>query len=243
MSETRLTIVIPVGPEKRHAQWLDQVITSADAQTIPVDILIVDDMNGLTSMGALWHESDVITREGLPNLRIYHPPWRLGVAHAFNFGVALAGTEVCLLLGADDWLEPDAAEIALRDYNSYPGDPGNLYWYLPLRYEDTGEVQHVPCGAAVVSKTLWRRTGGFPPESAVGASDTILGSIILHQHRDKGSPLGFGAIGSWDHPLYHYRRHPGTDTAEKAAWQGGIIPEVRGRLTEEWKPPEWGRYE
>ena len=49
---------------------------------------------------------------------------------------------------------------------------------MTVVYND-GEVQEAACNAAMVTQGLWRLTGGFPPETAVGAPDAALVSIML----------------------------------------------------------------
>src|SRR6266702_3237139 len=105
------------------------------------------------------------------------------------------------------------------------------YYYVGVRYIDTGETQTVPCHAAMVTRTLWRRTGGFPIQSSSGAPDAALLSIIMGNYPRAGRhwPVADGV------PLYNYRRHPDSDTAGKASWQG-VILETRHLVTLEWQP-------
>jgi len=171
----------------------------------------------------------------VPSCNVWRSPWRLGIPHAFNFGVALAPTEWVAMLGADDTMEPDAIERALHYIRQDdPHVQANTYYGFPVRYMDTGEEQSVPCGEAVVSKTLWKRTGGFPVESASGACDAAFLSSIWNSDEFKITMLGA-------RPLVNYRRHADTDTASRGNWQG-VILETRNLLTP-LRKPEWGRYE
>lgn len=166
--------------------------------------------------------------------RIWYSPWRLGVAHAFNFGVAIARNELVFMLGSDDYLEPTALEEAVRTWQDAERQDG--YYYATVRYLDERPqpIQTEPCGAAMVTKGCWRLTGGFAVESAVGTSDANLISQMLVHNAVPLIPIAPGR------PLYNYRPHGNTDTASKGPWQGVII-ETRNLLTQAWQPPAWGR--
>ena len=227
-AEPRVTVAIPVGPYPANQRWLHEAIASVFAQTHKVDEikLILDMAKEPLNINA---EDD-----SYPPLSIYRSPWRLGVATAFNFGVALARNDLVFLLGSDDWLEPTCIEECVDAYSKV-GRPEGKYFSVGVRYSDDREDkdQYTPCGAAMVSKALWQRTGGFPLETASGASDAALISIFL----------GNKDAGTWhvvnpNRPLYNYRVHDGTDTAHRAAWQG-VILQTRDLLTSGWKKPEW----
>lgn len=236
-----LTVAIPVGPNRHHCEFLQETLESVAAQTVPPQVLIVDDMHGIAhpfddpapACSVLHYLPEQHKQFVRDNVEVYRAPWRLGIPCAFNFGVALAHTELVLMLGADDTLEPDAVERILEDVNA-DGAFTTTYYGLPLRYMDTGEEQYVACNMAVVSKTFWRLTGGFPPESAVGACDAAFLSSIWNSDTFRIRIVG-------DKPLANYRRHSATDTATRpVAWQGPILA-VRDLLTP-LASPDWGRY-
>lgn len=222
-----IAVCVPVGPKLHHQKYLKECLTSVQAQTVkPSEVLIIDDMAAVDG---------VLVDSVCERVKIYRAPWHIGVPTAFNFGVALTEGEYTLMLGADDTLEPDCIERC-EEVISRAQYPENTYFYLPLRYMDTGEEQNLACNAAVVSKSLWKRTGGFPTEGAVGACDTMLISIILAH---PGLSL-LQSVG--DKPLYNYRRHLETDTAIRGDWQQPIFT-TRHAVTRDFKIPEWGRYE
>lgn len=224
-----VTVAIPVGPRASACTWLPEAIASVRNQVGygDAEILLIDDMHGTEHDGCAL---GFFKRAG--DVPVWSSPWRLGVAHAFNFGVALAKTELVIMLGADDTLEPEAVQRALEAWSNVGVD---AYYYFGVRYMDTGETQTVPCGEAMVSKGLWRKTGGFPVESEVGACDAALISIMLVHMPELLIPIADGA------PLVNYRRHEDTDTASRGAWQGPII-ESRNILTQQFRTPQWGRY-
>lgn len=220
-----MTVVIPVGPSLNACRWIGETLESVADQTEDVNILLIDDMHGI-------REHKCVSSYQVADSSIWKAPWRLGVAHAFNFGVALAPTELVIMLGADDTLEPTAAAHALRAWDQHGID---AYYYFGVRYMDTGEEQTLACGEAMVSKGLWRKTGGFPVESEVGACDAALISIMMVHFPELLVPIANGK------PLVNYRRHADTDTASRGEWQGPILI-ARHLLTKNFVKPDWGRY-
>lgn len=160
--------------------------------------------------------------------RVWRSPWRLGVACAFNFGVALARGDLVFLLGSDDELEPDCLERCVREWEK--GKGRDAYYWVSVLYTDGREypVQDLPCNAAMVTKGLWRQTGGFPVETASGAPDAALISILMAHRPELLVPVARGR------PLYRYRAHGETDTAGRGPWQG-IILATRDLLTATWR--------
>lgn len=225
-----ISVVIPLGPEPKHSKHLTECLESIHAQTEwPDEILIVNDM----------HRPLNLKPSFIP-IREYISPWHLGVAHAFNFGVALATHGFVIMMGADDKLLPKCVEQSKAAIRLVK-DPGSTYFWYGVEYSDEREDQYLPCGAAMVSKALWQTTGGFPPESAVGASDCAYNSIFGYGHKYRGL-VQYYCVNE-NEPLYYYRVSTHSDTADKGgAWQGPILA-VRDILTSQYELPKWGRYE
>lgn len=198
-----VTIVIPVGPYESNKRWLREAIESVREQTYTVnEILVVDDK---ANLGAREFPSLV----GEPTIHVYKFPWRLGVAHAFNFGVALAKNELVFLLGSDDWLEPTCIERCVKMYEGY-ANRDRIYFYVPLlaHFEDgTTKPMLTRSGAAFVTKSLWEHCGGFPVWSALCCPDVAL-YTLLDERPELGNTVRVG-----NKPLYHYRDHPDIYTA------------------------------
>jgi len=240
-----ITVAIPVGPRSTDQQWLEECLASVRAQTREADeILLIDDMAGLPLGDAfpLGDGSWKVDSGPLAGCRIWRTPWRVGVGDAFNFGVALAKSELVFMLGADDLLHPECLERCLDAYEKEEPDARDLtYYFVGVQYLDGREddKQFEPCNAAMVTKSLWRRCGGFAPESASGAPDAALLSVLIGHSGEAGRIVGVGR----GMLLYNCRPHYDSDTGSKGAhWQGIILP-TRDYLTREWKQPEWGRYE
>lgn len=222
-----VTVVIPVGPEPFHQRWLDECVESVKAQTYPVDeILLIDDMAALGD------------KEGC---RIWKAPWRLGAAGAINCGVSLARNDLVYILCADDWLEPECIAACMEEYERRNDPLG--YYHVTILLVCEGDYTHhfaplkdLPSGAALITKQLWRHTGGFPPDSST-SPDAMFISILY------GKP----GSGNLYHvrqgvPLCKVRMHPEQDSAKRGAWSN-IIWSTLDLVTKEWEPPNWGRYE
>lgn len=209
-----ITVAIPVGPHPSNTRWLGECLASVAEQTMLADeVLIIDDGAHLESSYSL-------------TARVWQTPWPSGVAHAFNYGVALARHDLVIMLGSDDRLLPDAVATCWQAWRQI-GDPLG-YYYLPILYHD-GRTQHVPCNAAMVNKALWRHTGGFPIEGAVGACDTLL---INKMQVAQGRLGSLYPVGEEGHPLYWYRAHEETDTTTRRKWHG-VVAVIRQMLINE----------
>ena len=186
----------------------------------PRHILIIDDSEGTGS-------SNLIECELGADVYLYRNPWHSGVAHSFNFGVAMSPSECIFLMGSDDTLEPTCLEDCYHTYLNH--DKRAAYYWLDVKYMSTGNTQSIACNAAMVTKQLWQQTGGIPIEAACGAGDAALLSIMIAH-----MPERMIRVPS-EQPLYNYRDHPETDTLRRSRWHQ-IIIDIRGLVTEEWKP-------
>lgn len=224
-----ISVCIPVGPFKGNKDWLKECLTSVVHQTLPPAHLVLIDDGAQLKKRSLYYESgseliNHVTGKTICPITIFKAPWRLGISHAFNFGVMLAPTECVFMLGSDDTLEPTALEECWKCY--LKNNKEDAYYSVTIRYMDTGELQAQACNAAMVTKGLWRKTGGFPIETALGGGDSALLSIML-AHKLPGHSVAI------DTPLYNYRRHPDIHTFKLQKWYA-VYNEIRGKLTEDW---------
>lgn len=195
-----ITVTIPVGPYPQNVRWLHEALNSIVEQgVLPDEVLLIDDGAGLDPAH-------------YPGCRIWRTPWRSGVAHAFNYGVALARNDLVVMLGSDDRLLPDCIRTCWATWQRLDDPIG--YYAMTVLYDD-GKVQNDPCNAAMVHKALWNLTGGFPIEAAIGACDTWLISKIM---------IGGGGniYHLSEYPTYWYRAHEETSTRTRANWFGII---------------------
>lgn len=224
MSDSPVSVVIPVGPREGHRRWLGEALASCAAQTLrPHQVLLVSD--GVDSVAGV-----PVAYDGLW-LCTYRAPWRLGPAMAFNIGVALSETEYVYFLASDDTLEPECLERSIAALAGAK-DPSRALVWSAVRYLATGEVQRVPCGAMLVSKSLWTFTRGYPLETAVGAQDWLLLSALMGP---RGQAAGIEVIGAGDEPLYNYRTHPDTENEVRKGWWPAI-EQVHAILDATWSP-------
>lgn len=228
-----ITVVIPVGPSPSNKQWLDECLDSVAGNVAYAEqIILIDD-------GAQLHDSDYLyKRYGRTDwMRCYKMPWRTGVSHAFNYGVALARNECVFLLGSDDTLEPNCLERCWEAY--LKRDKQDAYYSVPVRYLTSGEVQTIPCNAAMVTKGFWKKSGGFPIESALGRGDNALLSICMVRP-DVLPVVWVGHETGHDlEPLYNYREHSGQWTGYASQYHDELIS-IINKLTANWTQPDWG---
>ncbi|GAG53220.1 unnamed protein product [marine sediment metagenome] len=151
------------------------------------------------------------------------------------------------MLGSDDRLEPPAVESCLAQYAA----SGNrdAYYFMPFKHgfrasegdqdEDrlaTGEITNM----AMVTKGLWRATGGFPLVGAIGPCDYIMG-VVLEKAGVPIIPIKplHGVSLCWS------RVHQQNDTRLRNETCRGLGVGDWGRqyCDATWKPPTWGRME
>lgn len=235
---TNISVGIPIGPEPRHIRYLKECLDSVYNQTVrPDGIVLINDMNAIDH-AELMRLVDYKSPNRVPYM--YMAPWKLGIAHAFNFCVAKSISDFVIMLGADDTLEPDTIEQCL-DAIDRVENPDMTYYWFGVKYSDGREDQYVPCNGAMVSKNLWKVTGGFPTESAVGAPDTMYISTFGYG-RKFPKLVKFECVNK-DRPLYNYRVRKNSDTNKKVGtWQVPIM-HARDILTDTYELPTWGRYE
>lgn len=228
-----ITIVTPIGPYEANQRWFEQYFLSVRSQLKGNDeILLINDMASLKP--EVVHLLDT-------RVKVWNSPWLLGPGCVHNIGVSLASNNLCLFVASDDWLAPDCLDTLRKYWNQHPNPLG--YYSLTIRYYDEatkqlGEIQSLPCAAAMVHKDLWHHTGGFPPESSSGASDAAFLSIMLGAQGRAGTIYNV-AEGT---PLYYVRCHNDQDTNKRGPWQE-VILKTRNILTRQWQPPRWGRYD
>jgi glycosyltransferase involved in cell wall biosynthesis len=227
-----ISICIPIGPYKGNTKWLHESLLSITKQTLlPDSVVIIDDMADFDERMVV----DILKPLEI-KLVTYHAPWHLGVASAFNFGVAESPTDLVFMLGSDDTLEPSCLEECMAAYNKQTSERRDItYYWVGVNYLGTEEKQFLPCNAAMVSKKLWKLNGGFPTEISL-APDAALISIMLSHKGDAG---WFYCVNE-DETLYNYRTHDDTDTRRHGEWHH-IIVQSRNLLTKNWSQPTWGR--
>lgn len=232
-------VVIPVGPKERHRRWLREAIASLPPRPAPEfgRVTFPNEIEQLIVVCDGWREWQRVLPDDpdRPRLRVFTTMWPVGVGNAFNQGVGLVPDgDYALLLGSDDWLEPDAVAEAKASILATPAEERDRTWYvLPLQYhggEQDGTTQAMPNAACVVSRRFWNWCGGFPPEATNWASDHILTSALLANGALRPRKVGDGR------PLYHYRDHPETQT--HIGTNHHLMPLLRQWYEQTWRPRE-----
>jgi len=218
-----ITIVVPVGPKQHHRQHLDEMLGSLYYQTLqPDEVLLIND--GGSNITA--HHQ--LGRFGPgPWIKEWGFPCNCGMVAAWNCGVALAKNDLCVLMGADDKLMETCCEQLWYAWG-YHRDPYG-YYYLGVRYSEREPDQNTPCNAAMVHKTLWKHTGGFPPQAAVGAPDHIFLNMMLVAMNERRTPMQLIRVS--DEVLYWYRVGDATETTNN------IWPAIEA--VKEWTAAKW----
>jgi len=226
-----VSVCIPVGPYAWYKKYLAECLDSVAAQTMrPVGVTIIDDMAGVT-------KEHLAPLRGIPH-KVWRAPWLLGIPGCANVGVALGMSDLVFQLSCDDKLKPDCIETCWKEWQ-HRKDPLGYYW-VGVEYS-TGETQALPCGHAMIPKALWRHTGGWPVESAVGGCDAaFISAMLTHAHGDDRMGTLYPVDGG--RPLYWHREHELQYTKHQHVGPGTII-EVRSWFTNNWEVPKWGRYE
>lgn len=208
-----ISVVIPVGPKPYHRQWLPECLSSLESQTRKPDRVIIVNDGG----PPLYWLAD------LPYIYIDNE-MRLGMVSSFNRGVAHA-PGLAITLGSDDMLLPHALEDAAATWRR--NKKMEAYYYFDVAYSD-GRTQSIACHAAMVHSGWYKKIGGLPPESAVGAPDTMLISMIMAK-RIKADLINIKS----ETPPYWYRMHDDTDTRKRGDQRmQTAITLVRDYLTE-----------
>jgi glycosyltransferase involved in cell wall biosynthesis len=204
-----------------YADYVGQAIKSALAQTMPVEVIVVDDSSGPESHAVL----EGYRTTGGSEVNVIYNAANLGVSESRNRGVGAAGGRYVVCLDADDYLEPAYIETLFKAMEADRA-LGIAYTGLKLHFEN-GESSVggwppefdfekmakpgvpppncIPC-AAMFRRDMWERAGGYRQEYAPG-EDT--------EFWLRGLSVGFNAKRVTDQPLFNYRMHGGSASRTK----------------------------
>lgn len=158
-----LTVITPAKIRtEQEAEWLKVAIASVPGD---VEIVLVDDHSPIP-----WAKVRSVCRFA-PTVHVKHlPNGKTGLAAARNLAMAHVKTEFFFPVDADDYLAPDALQIAL---DNYPGD-GFLYGstilfddrkrstYLARKYDIVKLCEAVYWPNGCLQKTAnWKAVGGW----------------------------------------------------------------------------------
>lgn len=245
---TDISVVMPVGPHADYKEFLWECYESVVNQThAPNEIIIVDDRANIPlrelygilkepGWGNEWCDK-CYDRDGYvfktrlsSQIRLvwYRTLWNVGVADAFNFGIAMSESNLVFTIGSDDKMMPPCLEECVKAYEEHQIEG----WYNVTHITEGGEVGAIPNNTAMITKELWRYTGGFPPSAGVAACDALLLSILMKHAPERIIQVQEGT------PLCWLREGDYQDT-RKNAWyyaQSGVVEQIRNMETVRWKP-------
>lgn len=164
-------------PTYNHGNTLGQAIDSALAQTVLVEVIVVDD-------GSTDNTPDVLAKYGsrIRTLRIEHS----GPSAARNAGIEAASAEFLMLLDADDVIAPEKVELQLLEFTD------DIGWVLcDVRIEDaaTGRAENASDRYHYAEKEIggWIQphltVGNFIPIMSPLVRRSALGSIRFRDDR------------------------------------------------------------
>ena len=154
-----------VVPTYNDGQFLPTALASCLAQTIPVEIVLVDDGSTIPLSEEVCRfiaqHRDIVTH-------VRHA-WNCGLSAARNTGIAHARFDLIIPLDADDWFLPGALapltsaltdDVDIAYGNVF--DSGKLYEPVkrPLRRADFLEDTPLFC-SSLLRKTVWHAVGGY----------------------------------------------------------------------------------
>jgi cellulose synthase/poly-beta-1,6-N-acetylglucosamine synthase-like glycosyltransferase len=205
VTASRVTILVTSHNQR---EYLAESVASALAQTVPCEVIVVDD-------GSTDGSAELAEQLGVPTVRLPHQ----GALNAFRSGVRLVESEFYVLLNADDVLEPDFVEATLPAMS----DPNVGVVYTGWRYigAQRGVVPAKPFDARellfgnyIPATSLTRKiahdsVGGFSDRFADFLEDWALWVSM--------SKKGWRFVAI-DRPLLRYRRHPAPSRNTKSNW-------------------------
>ncbi len=221
-----ISIVVPVGPYPRHREHLPEFVKSVEEQTaIPSEVVFIDDGGGLIAGTERLVPPAVLTTQ----TRLVRNRWNLGIANSFNVGVGSTNYDLVILACADDRLLPRCVELCWAAYQREREMLG--YYFFGLRYRSTGQEQNCANGSCMVTRELWRYTGGFFTKTG-GADDHVFISALLGS-RNRGMNKA-RLIQVSDEIIYEYNDASNGGTSTNV-WPA--IEALRDLYTETWVPP------
>lgn len=192
-----------VVPSYNHARYIGETIESLLNQELPgSEIVICDDHSSDNSR-------EVIERyRQHAQVRIVHPPHRMGMMPNYNFATSQASGEWVSLLGSDDRAQPCFARlirdgaarapntvVVTGDYDQIDGEGRKLrsekvlsvrpVTHPPQTFYTQLAAPKVPPVANAFRRDAWEKAGGFPEET------TLIG--------DWGLWLRLAPLGSFVH--------------------------------------------
>lgn len=191
MDSKKVTIVIPCY---NQAHYLPDAIESALDQTIPCEVIVVNDgsLDNTSEIAKKYHVKLIEKENG-------------GLSSARNAGIREAQGEYILTLDADDIITSDFIEktIGIDDIVGTQqqefGDSHTL-WTNPNthpKFEDFKHHNQINC-CSLFKKEIWEKVGGYDETMRLGYEDWFFWM--------KATKAGY-TVTIIHEPLFFYRKH------------------------------------
>lgn len=144
-------------PTYQHGDRVGRAIDSAFAQTVPVEVIVVDDASTDDTPKILDAMLRDLRTNGTPHdLRTFRLPRQAGPSNARNLGIDHARTDFVMFLDADDEIAPTKIAEQLAEFSRQP----EAGWVLcDVRIEDAGRRETTTASARYGYKS--RELGGW----------------------------------------------------------------------------------
>ncbi len=188
-----VTVVMAARNEERH---IERALRSLDAQTIPCNIIVVDDASDDST-------SELAVRGGA---NLIQNREHCGLPASLNRGIRAANTRYIVRVDADDYVAPEFAEILAMHLDYNPSFEAVACDYFEVdeheRHLDHKDAAVSPIGCGIMFRKDRLVEIGLYNESFRLWEDRELRERFTW-------PVHRVAL-----PLYRYRRHPGSMTVQ-----------------------------
>lgn len=201
MMEGLISIIIPVY---NASTYLSQCLDSVIRQTYRnIEIICIDDGSRDTSLSILYQYQKVENR-----LRIIAKD-NAGVSAARNDGLRASKGEFIMFVDADDWIESDTCEIAIKCIENYD----MVFWTYMKEYQESNARKEIFSSDCIFQgeefkNIIYRRLFGLlgeelaHPENA-DAICTVWGKMYRKKHVANLSFVDLEEIGTYEDGLYN----------------------------------------
>lgn len=193
MGMQKVSIIIPCW---NQAHWLPEVIESALDQTVPCEVIVVND-------GSPDNASETAKKYPVRLVEKLNG----GLSSARNAGIKEASGEWILTLDADDKIAPDFIEKCLKNKGDYDiiatgqqefGDTDRIWFPHPEpTFDDFITANRINC-CSLFKKEIWETIGGYDEEMRLGYEDW---DFWL-----RATQRGY-KVKTIQEPLFFYRKH------------------------------------
>lgn len=193
MGMQKVSIIIPCYGQ---AHWLPDAIESALAQTVPCEVIVVNDGSpDNTSEVAKMYPVRLVEKENG------------GLSSARNAGIKEATGDWILTLDADDKIAPNFIEKCLENKDNYDiiatgqqefGDTNRIWFPHPHpTFDDFITANRINC-CSLFKKEIWEKIGGYDEDMKLGYEDW---DFWL-----RATQRGY-KVKTIQEPLFFYRKH------------------------------------